>query len=379
MSLAKMKKNDMRAVELFCGIGGFRIALDDLQIETVFANDIDPKAAFVYKNNFGTDIFIQGDIKQYENLIPAHDILTAGFPCQPFSSAGKKMGIADPRGTLFESIVNILKKKSPKYFVLENVKRLISMEKGVHFATILNALSECGYYIEWRVINATQFGLPQSRERIMITGIKIDVPEPSIRLIESEESFHFAKNPLNYANWIRLSKHGTAFKTWGLCFKGNYFTESIGYTPFEQSAKLKDVLQTEVSESFDFTNSTLERIPNSEYVNRYFNGVQILYNQRGGARMGYSVFGTEGIAPTLTCTTSRHYERYEINGKYRRLTNVEYARLQGFPDNHCHGITVYDQYTLFGNAVPPKMVKWAINKITKNQIALPVTKQMELF
>ena len=102
------KRNIMRAIELFSGIGGFRIALDELGFETVFANDIDEKASFVYKNNFGTEAFIQGDINHYKNLIPSHNILTAGFPCQPFSSAGKKKGVADPRGTLFESIVNIL-------------------------------------------------------------------------------------------------------------------------------------------------------------------------------------------------------------------------------------------------------------------------------
>ena len=80
--------------------------------------------------------------------------------------------------------------------------------------------------------------------------------------------------------------------------------------------------------------------------------------------MGYSIFGVRGVAPTLTSSTSRHYERYEIDGAYRRLTNVEYARIQGFPDNHCRNISVYDQYVLFGNAVPPALVKWAINQVT---------------
>jgi DNA (cytosine-5)-methyltransferase 1 len=369
----------MRAIELFSGIGGFRIALDELGFETVFANDIDEKASFVYKNNFGTEAFIQGDINHYKKLIPSHNILTAGFPCQPFSSAGKKKGVADPRGSLFESIVNILKTNLPKYFVLENVKRLISMESGVHFATILKALSDCGYYLEWRVINATQFGLPQSRERIIITGIKKDNFQPTACLIESNESFCFFKDPFNYSNWVSLSKHRASFKNWGLCFNGNFFTQSLNYAQFEPIVRLRDILQDDVPEIFDFTVSTLERIPNSEYVNKFFNGVQILYNQKGGARMGYSVFGTEGIAPTLTSTTSRHYERYEINGKYRRLTNIEYARIQGFPDNHCQGVSVYDQYTLFGNAVPPQMVKWAISKITKDESFLPSAQQMELF
>ena len=129
----------MKAVELFAGIGGFRIACDELDIKTVWANDIDPKASKVYRSNFGIKEHTEGDIENYIDKIPEHDLLTGGFPCQPFSSAGKKLGIEDTRGTLFEKIVCILSKKKPKYFVLENVKRLLSMDKGAHFATILDA------------------------------------------------------------------------------------------------------------------------------------------------------------------------------------------------------------------------------------------------
>ena len=78
--------------------------------------------------------------------------------------------------------------------------------------------------------------------------------------------------------------------------------------------------------------------------------------------MGYSIFGTSGVAPTLTCTTSRHYERYRVGNDFRRLTNIEYARIQGFPDNHCETSVRYGQYPLYGNAVPPQMVKWAIDR-----------------
>jgi DNA (cytosine-5)-methyltransferase 1 len=78
--------------------------------------------------------------------------------------------------------------------------------------------------------------------------------------------------------------------------------------------------------------------------------------------MGYSIFGTAGVAPTLTCTTSRHYERYKIGKEFRRLTNIEYARIQGFPDGHCDSATRYNQYPLYGNAVPPQLVKWAIDR-----------------
>jgi DNA (cytosine-5)-methyltransferase 1 len=98
--------------------------------------------------------------------------------------------------------------------------------------------------------------------------------------------------------------------------------------------------------------------------------------------MGYTVFGIHGVAPTLTSTTSRHYERYSINGRFRRLTDVEYARIQGFPDHHCHLAPLYDRYALYGNAVPPAMVYWVIDriinqKVTKIESNFPV--QMELF
>ena len=97
--------------------------------------------------------------------------------------------------------------------------------------------------------------------------------------------------------------------------------------------------------------------------------------------MGYTIFGTSGIAPTLTATASRHYERYKIGEKYRRLTNVEYARLQGFPDDHCSSVTVYNQYALYGNAVPPIMAKWAISKVTNCEfveIDAPKERQLSL-
>lgn len=98
-------------------------------------------------------------------------------------------------------------------------------------------------------------------------------------------------------------------------------------------------------------------------VNRLVQGVEILSNQSGGARMGYTIFGVNGVAPTLTSTTSRHYERYKIGDRYRRLTNVEYARIQDFADTHCSRASVYDQYALLGNAVPPPIVGWVLDRL----------------
>lgn len=125
-----------------------------------------------------------------------------------------------------------------------------------------------------------------------------------------------------------------------------------------------------VDTQFDFTADTLERIKQSKPVNRYCNGVEILYNQDGGARLGYTIFGTNGIASTLTASTSRHYERYQVGDKFRRLTNIEYARLMGFPDDWCQVAKIYDQYGLFGNAIVPACVEWVCKRIGQINFAL---------
>jgi DNA (cytosine-5)-methyltransferase 1 len=360
----------MKAVELFCGIGGFRIACDSLGIETIWSNDISPKASKVYVDKFGPDNFHEGDIEEFLDTVPEHDVLTGGFPCQPFSSAGKKLGIEDLRGTLFEKIVYVLDKKKPNYFILENVKRLLSMDNGKHFATVLDALSSIGYLIEWRLLNAVNFGLPQNRERIVITGRKNH--NPTSKLCSLEDLSGLKKKQLiqvkDNSSWKKIENHGLKFRNWGLALDGVFFHADIDdFSEKYESVKLASVLEDRPDNKFFFTQDTEERIKNSDEVNRYYSGVEILYNQKGGARMGYSIFGINGVAPTLTCTASRHYERYKIGNEYRRLTNIEYARIQGFPDDHCNAISTYDQYTLYGNAVPPELVKWALSKLISDE------------
>jgi DNA (cytosine-5)-methyltransferase 1 len=127
--------------------------------------------------------------------------------------------------------------------------------------------------------------------------------------------------------------------------------------------KLASVLEKDPPSEFFMDETTLERIRNSVFVNRLVDGVRILYNQGGGARMGYTVFGTDGVAPALTASHSRHYERYQIGDRYRRLTNKEYARLQGFPDDHCAVASAFNQYGLYGNAVPPPLAESVISKV----------------
>jgi DNA (cytosine-5)-methyltransferase 1 len=360
----------MKAIELFAGIGGFRIALDSLSISTVWANDISSNACKVYEANFGHESIVPGDIHQFLNDIPSHDLLTGGFPCQPFSAAGKKKGIYDPRGTLFESIVDVLKRRRPARFVLENVKRLLTMENGFHFATILSSLAELDYQIEWRLINSMFLGIPQNRQRVFIVGTPRESSGQNssvpFRLASVDEVSALRlsdRERLCSAQWPLIEEHGSRFPSWGLAIDGRFFGGDLEFTTYRQpTVPLRTVLEESPQQEFDFTDTTLKWIGKNTPVNRFVQGVEILSNQGGGARMGYTIFGIDGVAPTLTSTTSRHYERYKVNGRYRRLTNVEYARIQGFPDHHCEAVSVYDQYALYGNAVPPKMAEWVIER-----------------
>lgn len=358
----------LTTVELFAGIGGFRLASEKFGVKTVWANDNDKDACNVYRSRFGVNELETGDINNLISSVPKHDILTAGFPCQPFSSAGKKQGIQDPRGTLFESIVKIIRKNSPKYFILENVKRLIEMDSGKHFATILSALSDLDYIIEWRVVNAMNLGLPQNRARIVIIG-KLkngDTPGKMTKLLAKDEVSQMNISPNLFGNqiWRPIIEHGSSFPHWGLAYNGKFIGFDVkGFSEAKPQKLLKDIIEKNVGSEFVYNEGMDDRIKNSIEVNRLINGTSVLYNQRGGARMGYTVFGVDGIAPTLTSSTSRHYERYKTGEGFRRLTNVEYARIQGFPDNHCSPLSVYKQYKLYGNAIPPVIAEWAIKKL----------------
>ncbi|QSV67741.1 MAG: DNA cytosine methyltransferase [Aphanizomenon flos-aquae DEX188] len=376
-----MKTENLKAVELFAGIGGFRLGMANANIETIWANDINELSCQVYESNFGKDSLVLGDINKIPiSDIPNHHILTAGFPCQPFSPAGKKLGVRDcVRGTLFERIVEIIDKKQPKYFFLENVKRLLTMENGYHFRVILNALSELDYFIEWRIISPISFGIPQNRDRIFIFGTKLNSVHINSQLLQNTSVFLTQPDLTDLENIEELlekdmmpivENKGKNYN-WGIAYKNKMLTLNLSTLPdIKPRQKLKDILQDDsiVDPQFDFTSDTLERIKQSKAVHRYCHGVELLYNQDGGARLGYTIFGINGIASTLTASTSRHYERYQICDKFRRLTNIEYARLMGFPDDWCRIARIYDQYALFGNAIVPACVEWVCQRIGKRNI-----------
>ena len=191
------KKPTFTFIDLFAGIGGFRLAMQNLGGKCVYTSEWDEQAKKTYHANFGEIPF--GDITKKENkeFIPDNfDILCAGFPCQAFSIAGKRGGFEDTRGTLFFDVAKIIKNKKPKAIFLENVKGLRNHDRGKTLKTILNVLREdLGYFVpEPQILNAKDFGVPQNRERIFIIGFRDDLgidefqyPEPSNSKVSFEK------------------------------------------------------------------------------------------------------------------------------------------------------------------------------------------------
>ena len=171
----RFSEKNIKFIDLFAGIGGFRYAMqqaaDSLGVgsECVFTSEFDLSCQKTYSANFGD--MPSGDITKIDaGVIPDHDVLLAGFPCQPFSIIGRMRGFEDTRGTLFFDIARILKEKKPSMFVLENVKLLVGHNKGATFRRIMETLDDLGYHATYKVFNALNFGLPQKRERVFIVG-----------------------------------------------------------------------------------------------------------------------------------------------------------------------------------------------------------------
>ena len=214
---SQMDKKRLRFIDLFCGIGGFHVAFAQacqelgLESRAVFASDIDEECRRAYEANFSLPV--EGDItKVNADVVPYHEVLLAGFPCQPFSIIGERRGFLDTRGTLFFDIARIIKEKQPAAFVLENVKSLRGHDGGRTLKTIITTLNDLGYRTNYDVLNALDFGLPQKRERIWIVGNRYDRPmslplggvpmTPLSKILEKNvDEKHFA------SDYIREKRH----------------------------------------------------------------------------------------------------------------------------------------------------------------------------
>lgn len=208
-NLSKVSNVKLTFIDLFAGIGGIRKGFEDEQTKCVFSSEWDKFAVKTYKANYGETPY--GDITKINELdIPNHDVLLAGFPCQPFSNIGKREGFSHKtQGTLFFDVLRILKEKQPKMFLLENVKGLLTNDNGRTFKVIMKSLKELNYTVFYKVLDAQNFGLPQRRERVVIVGFREDLRVNEFNIPEGNKELRvpikniLERNPKGYS----ISKH----------------------------------------------------------------------------------------------------------------------------------------------------------------------------
>ncbi len=205
-------KAKLKFADMFCGIGGFHTAGAALGMECVFACDIDADCRKIYEHNYG--IKPESDICRIDPAsVPDHDVLFAGFPCQPFSIIGNRGGFSDARGTLFFELAKVIEAKQPPALVLENVRLLASHNEGKTLQRITEVLTELGYHVEHKILNALDFGLPQKRERILIVGFKggasgFNWPDRVLPMIPLKELLEAKPDPRFFVSErIRRKRH----------------------------------------------------------------------------------------------------------------------------------------------------------------------------
>jgi DNA (cytosine-5)-methyltransferase 1 len=315
-------------IDLFAGIGGFRIAMQNLGGKCVFTSEWDKDAQKTYKVNFGEVPFGNITKTEVKRYIPANfDLLCAGFPCQAFSIAGKRGGFEDIRGTLFFDVAEIIKAHQPKAIFLENVKGLRSHDKGKTLETILNVLrNDLGYYVpDPKVINAKDFGVPQNRERIYIVGFRKDLGISSFEYPEATN----------------------------------------------KDAKFADIKEKKV-------------VPTKYYLSTQY--MQTLVNHKArheskGNGFGYEIISDNGISNAIVVggmgrernlvldhrikdfTPTTHIKGTVNRDGIRKMTPREWARLQGFPDSYIIPVADASAYKQFGNSVAVPAIQATANKI----------------
>ena len=305
---------------MFAGIGGICLGFKQNGCELVWANEIDKHACKTYRLNFGDSYLVEGDIQKIDTKsIPKFDILTAGFPCQAFSSVGLLQGFDDPRGNLFFETARVIKAVKPRVVFLENVANLVKHDEGRTFEIILKTLNELGYHIVWQVMNAKEYGnLPQQRNRIYIVAFKYK---------KNLNKFRFPEPiPLTQTAFDLYDKERQADK---------YYMD--GHRMWDRMMEY----MTERNRVYRFTDWGLSR-------------------------------GMEGICPTLLAAMGSRFERIPFfydDYSVRLMTPRECARLQGFPEEYIlpeqHEKQVYKQ---IGNSVCVPVVSRIAENIVKTLI-----------
>jgi len=324
-----MEKNMITMIDLFAGIGGIRLGFEKAGFNCVFSSEIDEKCIATYEANFKEKPF--GDIKQIEaKNIPNHEVLTAGFPCQPFSISGHQKGFNDTRGTLFFDILRIIKEKKPSVLMLENVKHLKYHDGGRTLNIILKHLDELGYKVSWQVLNAANFGVPQNRERIFIVGNK-------------KRKFNFDSLKIKPSRNIEDI----------LDYTGEFeYLDPSEYTLIESPRKQKSGLIFAGYRNRKIRKKGVR--PNTEHLSRVH-------------KQPNRIYSAKGTHPTLPSqeTSGRFFILH--NGKVRKLTVNECIKIMGFPEGFKMTSTNGEFYKQIGNSVcVPLIVELA--KELKNQL-----------
>lgn len=316
-------------IDLFAGIGGFRIALQNQGGKCVFSSEFNKYAQDVYEANYGEFPF--GDITEIPcNVIPDHDILCAGFPCQPFSISGKMRGFEDTRGTLIYNVFKIIAHKSPKVVFLENVKHLVHHDGGNTLRTIINGLHDLGYQVSWRVLNASDFGVAQNRERIIIIAHKSKVFNFDLLKKTKHKTIAEIADPPN-SNFEYLDEEYTILKDTRPQSSGLIF---VGY-------RNKNIRKAGVR-------------PGTEHLSRVH-------------KQPNRIYSINGVHPALPSQeTSGRFWIYDGN-KVRKLTINECYRLMGFPKEFIRSSSLTEQYRQVGNSVCIPMIE---------EIALQIKSQL---
>lgn len=310
----------MTFIDLFAGIGGFRLALESYGAKCVFSSEWDAFCQQVYNDNFG-DV-PEGDITKIdEKDIPNHDILCAGFPCQPFSISGKQRGFNDARGTLFFDVARIVKEKKPKIVFMENVRNFETHDNGNTLEVVKNTMLELGYSFSYKVLNASDYNIPQKRERIYMVCFRNDM-----RI----DSFEFPKK-------IKLEKN------------------------------VIDLLENDIpNDSQLFKSKYVPIIQKEDDYKRSNKTVRLGIVNKGG--QGDRIYSPYGIAITLSANGGGVFSKtggYLINGRARKLSVRECARIMGFPDTYKICNSQAQAYKQFGNSVVVDVLQYIVLEISK--------------
>jgi len=323
----------VRYFSMFSGIGGFELGIQaaadqlGLTTECVGYSEIEPNAIKTYEEHFNHDNY--GDATNINpDDLPDFSLLVAGFPCQAFSIAGKRLGFDEARGTLFFDIARILKTKRPRHFILENVKGILSHDGGQTIRVIINTLTELGYCVEWQVLNSKNHGVPQSRERIYIVGHLGGIPARTVLPIAGQGNPH---TTVGVTTETAVARTFTAGGNSGGNHSGMTVIQEKAVFPFTEgtSRRLREITRG-VADAYRMYEPELART---------------LKSQGGG--MG----ALTGMYDDSKATT-----RGLLVERIRRLTPVEAERLQGFPDGWTIGSDT-QRYRQCGNAVTVNVVR----------------------